>query len=628
MNDRSTEPRPPRVFISYSHDSDAHCKLVLALSERLRDDGIDAYLDQYVQGTPPEKWPRWMLNRLDWADFVLLVCTETYYRRFRGQEEPDIGKGVDWEGAVITNALYDERNATLKFVPVLFDPADQPFIPEPVRGSFYCLISESRYRDLYDFLRGQAGTEPRPLGQLRGNARNRGEPLSFPVIEGEPAEEQARSSEASPGSGKHGVALPPGAAFKEAVMKEFPDLDSTTFWQGRVLYNPSDRMKQGARERVEVRISQGMVDVLTEGLKGLGAPTIHTIQVSRFMSVRLAGETFEIRALGNEGQYVPASGFAQWEWDVVPKKWGTHTLQLKVTARLKLDGLGEEPMDLPVLDKTVSVQVSPLYVAQGIASRHGVLIASTILVPAVAWLMAQYVAEKPGDPPTHPELSHPLPPPKLSDDRNALGCETPSASVKKLYLYKDQHAGVNFRPLVSLTTPPIAAENSHVAFGLKAGPGVAGYDGTGDAAVAEFRFKKQIVDAERGAYVYVEVREGYMGLILATNDAWGKFPGGLCLDLRRARGLHLRVRSDSDAPPARVKISAFTMGDDPFGDTAGHKFDVGEYSVGTHWIQIDKPVQNASELSRVVTPLVLVVNRIGSQHRVAIYLDEVYYEME
>src|SRR5688572_13721710 len=42
-----------RIFISYSHDAPEHEQRVLALSERLRKDGIDAQMDQYVQGTPP-----------------------------------------------------------------------------------------------------------------------------------------------------------------------------------------------------------------------------------------------------------------------------------------------------------------------------------------------------------------------------------------------------------------------------------------------------------------------------------------------------------------------------------------------------------------------------------------------
>ena len=70
---------------------------VLGLAERLRTDGVDAEIDQYVAGAPEEGWPRWMLNRLDWADFVLVVCTETYYRRFRGHELPGAGKGSDWK---------------------------------------------------------------------------------------------------------------------------------------------------------------------------------------------------------------------------------------------------------------------------------------------------------------------------------------------------------------------------------------------------------------------------------------------------------------------------------------------------------------------------------------------------
>ena len=97
------------------------------LSERLRRDGFDTQLDRYINGTPAEGWPRWMLDRLDEAAFVLVVCTETYYSRFRGHEQPDRGKGVDWEGALITQELYDARSSTLKFVPVLFDAANTGF---------------------------------------------------------------------------------------------------------------------------------------------------------------------------------------------------------------------------------------------------------------------------------------------------------------------------------------------------------------------------------------------------------------------------------------------------------------------------------------------------------------------
>jgi hypothetical protein len=179
-----------RVFISYSHDSIEHARRVLELAERLRQDGVDAQLDQYVAGTPTEGWPRWMLDRLDWADFILSVCTETYYRRFRGHEKAGQGKGVDFEGNLITLVIYHAKSRTERFVPVLFEPEDERFIPEPVSGhTHYLLNSEDNYAKLYAFLTGQAGVVPRKLGPLKTLATEPVEPLTFggPVEETAPA---------------------------------------------------------------------------------------------------------------------------------------------------------------------------------------------------------------------------------------------------------------------------------------------------------------------------------------------------------------------------------------------------------------------------------------------------------
>ena len=169
-----------RVFISYSHDSQAHLERVLALSQRLRQDGIETLLDSYVNGTPAQGWPRWMLDELDQASRVLLICTPTYYRRFRGHEEPGKGKGVDWEGAIITQEIFDARSATTRFVPVLFDAADESQVPEPVRGQTrYCLTDEAAYQALYDALLDQAGIEPGPVGEPKRRPRSSAAPLSF-----------------------------------------------------------------------------------------------------------------------------------------------------------------------------------------------------------------------------------------------------------------------------------------------------------------------------------------------------------------------------------------------------------------------------------------------------------------
>ena len=175
-----------KVLISYSHDSAAHREYVLSLSERLRDDGIETVLDQYENGTPEQGWPRWMLDQLDVAQKVLVICTETYYRRFRGHEEPGKGEGVNWEGALITQALYDARSASNKFIPVLFDSGDERYIPEPLRSqTCYTVIIEDSYQSLYDALLNQSGVEPGAIGVLKRKPRATGAPLRF---DAQPAE--------------------------------------------------------------------------------------------------------------------------------------------------------------------------------------------------------------------------------------------------------------------------------------------------------------------------------------------------------------------------------------------------------------------------------------------------------
>ena len=119
----------PTALISYSHDSEEHRAWALRLSERLRADGVGCEIDQYVAGSPPEGWPRWMLNQLDAADFVITICTETYYLRFRGHETPNVGAGVTWEGLVITQELYDAHGRNVRFLPALVVPGHSDSFP-------------------------------------------------------------------------------------------------------------------------------------------------------------------------------------------------------------------------------------------------------------------------------------------------------------------------------------------------------------------------------------------------------------------------------------------------------------------------------------------------------------------
>ena len=101
---------PIRVFISYTHDSDEHLGTVRTLAERLRCDGIDARLDQWVVGTPAQGWPGWMEDEIRAADFVIVVCSPPYYDRYRGEGDPIAGRGGRWESNLIRDHLYGDRS--------------------------------------------------------------------------------------------------------------------------------------------------------------------------------------------------------------------------------------------------------------------------------------------------------------------------------------------------------------------------------------------------------------------------------------------------------------------------------------------------------------------------------------
>jgi hypothetical protein len=120
------------VFISYSHDSAEHSDRVLALSDKLREMGVDAELDQY-HVRPPQGWPRWCEEQLrpENAKFVIVICTQTYRDRVENKVAAGEGRGVFWEGGIIYDYLYDDKGNT-RFIPVLLSGASEDGIP-PVR---------------------------------------------------------------------------------------------------------------------------------------------------------------------------------------------------------------------------------------------------------------------------------------------------------------------------------------------------------------------------------------------------------------------------------------------------------------------------------------------------------------
>lgn len=169
-----------KVFISYSWDSEEHRKKVLGLAQALRDDGLDCMIDQFILS--PDNWDRWMLDQIDESDFVLIVYSERYYRRYRGKEEVNKGLGVTWESTLIMGKIYDAQGKNGKFYPVFLNSPNREVIPDGVRTSFYDLSrynlfnletdpnrlkNDGGYKDLYRLLTHQPSVVPKRIGSLK-----------------------------------------------------------------------------------------------------------------------------------------------------------------------------------------------------------------------------------------------------------------------------------------------------------------------------------------------------------------------------------------------------------------------------------------------------------------------------
>lgn len=121
----------PKVFISYTHEAtQEHAQNLLRLSNRLREEsGFDADIDQYYCN---QDWPLWMERSIEEAQFVLVVCTSTYLRRWNQQEKPGVGLGARWESLLTRHHLYKTEGLNKKFIPIILQPQDRDCIPAPL----------------------------------------------------------------------------------------------------------------------------------------------------------------------------------------------------------------------------------------------------------------------------------------------------------------------------------------------------------------------------------------------------------------------------------------------------------------------------------------------------------------
>jgi hypothetical protein len=102
----------PKAFISYSHDTQEHKKWALQLATRLRNNGIDAILDQF-ELQPGADLPHFMETNLSSADKIIMICTDQYVNKANNGQG-----GVGYEKMIITSSLIKNIDAN-KIIPII-----------------------------------------------------------------------------------------------------------------------------------------------------------------------------------------------------------------------------------------------------------------------------------------------------------------------------------------------------------------------------------------------------------------------------------------------------------------------------------------------------------------------------
>jgi tetratricopeptide (TPR) repeat protein len=187
--------------------------------------------------------------------------------------------------------------------------------------------------------------------------------------------------------GQPGLPTPPGPdqheqrplTAGEIVEQELKRLDA-----GQILFNPSEEMQVGVRQIVEARVAKSAMEGLTAGLKDAGLARTEDRNFGMFMRVRLTCPNFDINPLTQEEQPAAHDEVRAWTWDVMPRKAGSQTLSMLVSARINLPIIGEGTKDYLVFHRSIRVRANPFYTARNFVEGHWRWLASGLLILAIA----------------------------------------------------------------------------------------------------------------------------------------------------------------------------------------------------------------------------------------------------
>lgn len=158
----------PKLFISYSHDSEEHKSWTLKLATHLRGHGVNVILDQWDLRLGGDL-PFFMEQGLSESQLVLCICSEQYVVKANSQKG-----GVGYEKMILTQPLLS--NSTLEYIiPIVRNNHSKRKMPTFLGSKLYINFEDDNsyydnYRKLIERIYNQDIAKKPELGQNPFNA--------------------------------------------------------------------------------------------------------------------------------------------------------------------------------------------------------------------------------------------------------------------------------------------------------------------------------------------------------------------------------------------------------------------------------------------------------------------------
>ena len=136
----------PKVFISYSDDTQGHKRWISELGAKLRRNGVQIIFDQWHlnSANDPKQFMEFGVKNSDW---ILVICTDSYVGKANDGED-----SIGYEPMIITQKLVEDLG-TNKFIPVIRQTEWEDKTPEFLKERVYVdFTDDDQFDEKFDEL--------------------------------------------------------------------------------------------------------------------------------------------------------------------------------------------------------------------------------------------------------------------------------------------------------------------------------------------------------------------------------------------------------------------------------------------------------------------------------------------